>query len=108
VRRYAQVTQRHRHGAPQQRADTRAVHFDAEEVALGMAFGEREQRIAVAEADLELARRRAAENIIQINRFKRVIEPVFGPEIAQRIGLRGRHAPFAPHEAAHGAQRQKN
>ena len=65
---HAQIAQRRRFRAEQQVSDAGPMHFDADAIDLRMRSGEFEQRFARAEADLQHARRRAAEQRVQIER----------------------------------------
>jgi hypothetical protein len=56
----------------QQMPHARPMHFDAEVVALGMRLREIRQVLAIAEADLERARRVASEQRGEVQRHWRI------------------------------------
>ena len=85
-----------------QPADAGAMHFDAEIVALRMRGGERGQVLAVAEADLDDARRAAAEQRIEIQRLRLELDAVLRPQQIERALLRVGDAPGARDEGADG------
>ena len=99
----AHVAERRLLQPEQQPADTRAVHLDADEVALRVRRGERQQVLAVAEADLQGARRLAAEQGPGAERLRRELHPVFRPQLPECAFLGLGDAPGAGHEGADGA-----
>jgi hypothetical protein len=64
----------------QQAADARAVHLDAQVVPLRVGGGERDQVLAIAETDLEGARRGAREQPLQIERALDRVDAVLRPQ----------------------------
>ena len=69
------------------------MHFEAEVIALRMRRGERREVVAVAEADLQRARRVAAEGGVEVERPARIeVDAVARPEFVQRAALRVRDA----------------
>ena len=99
----AHVAQLLRLERQQQPPDARAMHLDAEEVALRVRGRKPQQVIPVAEADLDRAGGRAREQRAQVQRLVGELEPVLGPQLGERALLRRRDAPGARHERAHRA-----
>ena len=91
----------------QQRADTRLVHFDAEEVVVRAMRGDFRGRCAHSEADFEDARRSAAEYGVPVGRFRRVRHDEARAELVERAALAGRHAAGAGDETADAATVQR-
>ena len=93
-------------GAQHQVADAGTMHLDAEVVAVRVRCRQRDQRFAVAEADLERARRVAPEQRRR-GRAGSVagLDAVARPQFAPRALLRDGHASGAHHEAADRAAR---
>src|SRR6185503_4390043 len=89
----------------EQVTDTGTMHLDAEIVALGMRGGERGQVFAVAKADLQRARCPPAEQRIERQRRRRVVDAVTRPEILECARLADGHAAGAHDEAANRAMR---
>ena len=87
----------------QQAADARRVHLDAEEIVVRPRLRDRRRRLAHAEADLEHARRAAAEHAIEVERRRaRTAMPRRGQQRRRaRAAARATCGP-AQHEAAHG------
>ena len=88
----------------QQSADPGSVHLDAEEVALGMSSGERQQILTVTEADLDGAWRIAPEERDGIERLRGEPDAVLWPELLERTLLRLGDAPRAGDERANRAR----
>ena len=81
------------------------MYLDAEVIAVGMGCGEGDQRLAVAEADLERARGVAAEDGYEIERTLAGPESVARPEFLPGALLCRCHAARAHDEAPHGTLR---
>ena len=88
--------------AQQAVADARHVYLGAEEVPLGRLSGHADQRVAVAEADLEGAWCVPAEEGAQVQRSPG-LDAKARPHFGQRALLGFRLPPGAADEAAHGA-----
>src|SRR5690606_22797173 len=87
-------------GGVEQAADARAVHFDADEIAIRLAFAGEQQLLAIAEADLDHARGLAAEHGIEVARLAPVVQAVGGPVQLEGALLRLGLPALAEHEAA--------
>src|SRR5208282_99565 len=90
----------------QQAAYTRAMHLDAEIVDTRIGDRERAENLAGAEADLEAARRCAAEDRLEIERGAAELQSIPRPQLAQRAVLGGGDASGAQYEAADGPMGQ--
>jgi hypothetical protein len=77
------------------------VHLDADMVARRVAGRRMAQRLAVAEADFEDARRAAAEGGVEIARRAGVLEAESRPQRVEGTLLGLGEAALAQHEAAH-------
>ena len=99
----AHVAQLLRLEGEQQPPDPRAMHLDAEEVALRVRTRKPQQVIPVAEADLDRAGGRARVQRAQVQRLGGELEPVLGPQLGERTLLRRRDAPGPRHEGAYRA-----
>src|SRR6185437_11104861 len=76
----------------QEAADAGTVHLDAEVVARGIVLRRPGQGLTVAEADLEHAGRRAAEQRIGIAAAAGVVDPEARPVFRESALLRGGYA----------------
>ncbi len=85
--------------AVEQGADTRTVHFHADEVLLRCRSGHLQQRVTHAETDFEGTRGRTAKDLIEINRGvgQRQHEQLFA--LIQAALLAFGHSTGAHHEA---------
>ena len=84
----------------EQAPDARGVDLDAQVVTVRVAGGGETQCLAVAETDLEHARRMAPEGRIEVAGRAGVIQAEAGPEGIERALLGRREPPLAQHEAA--------
>ena len=84
-------------------ADARRMHLQPQEIPLRLARRERDQRFAVAEADLQRDRRRPVERRCEIDRRVARLDAPRGPQLAPGTLLRLRHATCAHDEAADGS-----
>ena len=83
--------------------DPGLVHLYAEEVVLRAAGSLLDQRLAVAEANLEHAGCPAPEQVVQVEGVRRVCHPPDRPEFVQRPLLRCGQPPGPPDKAAYGS-----
>src|ERR1700683_5070281 len=87
----------------QQVAYARPVYFDAEEAPLGRPLRALEQRLAIAEADLERASRDPSEYSIQVKDARLERDAIARPQRGERALLRLGDATGAHHVRAHAA-----
>src|SRR5690348_1286190 len=87
-----------------QAADAGTMHLDAEVIARGIVFARPCQAFAIAEADLQHARRRSTEQRIDVAWLALVVDPEIRPVFRERALLRGRDAAFPQDKAADGAR----
>ncbi|MNY30707.1 hypothetical protein D3C86_1648300 [compost metagenome] len=80
------------------------MHLDADEVLLGGGSGHLQGRVAHAEADLEGARRAAAEDLVKVAQAVRQLQAKLRPALLEAALLALGHAPGTHHEALDGAQ----
>src|SRR5690606_28213879 len=85
----------------EQAADAGGVHLDTDQVARLVVLRGEAQRLAVAEPDLQHARRTAAEDRVVIARLALVVDAVARPLLVERALLRRGEPALAQHEAAH-------
>jgi len=90
--------------AQQAVADAGSVDLDADEIGLRPGAREGEKRLAVADADLQHPRHRAAEHGIEVERRRRVVDAEARPELFECALLRARSASRTLHEALDGAR----
>src|SRR6185312_9822176 len=86
-----------------QPADARPMYFDAEVIARGVVFARPRERLAVAEADFEHARRAVSEHGIEVAPLAGVVDAEAGPVFRERALLRRGDAALSQDEAADGA-----
>ena len=86
--------------AQQQVSDTGRMNLEAEVIAFGMAGCQRDERLAVAEADFEHHRRDSAEGGREIERFLAIFDAERGPQLAPGAFLCAGHAACAHDKAA--------
>jgi hypothetical protein len=91
--------------AQQQVTDPRSVDLDAEVVGFRMRGCQRDQRLAVAEADLERTACVPAEHGHEVEHVVRRLDSVARPQFLPGTLLRRRHPSGADHEAADPAMR---
>src|SRR5690606_24267684 len=84
----------------EQATDAGGVDLDADQVAVCVVLPGEAQRLAVAEADLEHARRAAAEHGVEIARLAGVVDAEARPLLVERALLGRAEAALAQHEAA--------
>ena len=99
VSRHPQVRQLSCFGLQQRVTDAGRMHLDAEVVARNVAVGLGHEEVTVAEADLDGARCRAAEQRVEIGHHRAEVETVARPQLVQRALLRVRGTPAAHDEA---------
>jgi hypothetical protein len=85
--------------------DPRLVHFDSEVVDRRIVQRVGDERLAVAEADVEHTARVATEDRGEIERTFFSADPIPRQQLRQRAALRGRRATGTAHEAANAHMR---
>ncbi len=79
------------------------MHLDAQVIDMWMVLRQTPDHFADPEANLEAARRTAAENRIQVQWAGTKVHAVGRPQLRERALLCGRHAAGAQDETANGA-----
>lgn len=100
---HAQVVQARTLSQRQKAPDACLMHLHAQEIPLRVGRGHGRESIAHTEPDLQVTRRTAREQRIQVERAV-ALDTESRPQLPERAGLRPGHPSGAAHEAAHRAR----